>query len=499
MRAIDIKVGELETFQVKDMRIKHYPNEHATLEIEGYINAAEIESVKRFTLADELLQISASDDGATWYWHGYIFDMEIQHLLHETYVKLTLISQSVKMDQTKKTRSFQKEGTKISEIIDYICKEYKALVTVNGVDKEIDGMLVQYQETDWEFLKRLASHLNEQVIVYSKHAGLVIDIGLSSVSDIAGTAPSVITYRNDIQALRRELDYDLTEADVEIAIFDSREMLGITDVIETGKGNFYIYGIESKFQQEELVMKYTGYRRKNYKTPLVRNRNIIGASLNGKVHAVSGSKVQVDLDVDVNNTLCGNKDFSYATVYSSDAGTGWYCMPEVGDTVRVYFPSDIEKNAYAISSVHLDVEIDDSRSNPEIKSISNAQKKQIVFSPEGILLQNTENMYVSLNDTTGIEIVSNLPITIHSDMNITMDAATNIEINGMTQVALKQGTCGTTINQEGGQAQASTTAVATTDQTATEPASTSDATILLSDGTITVSGVEFRLQENEGV
>lgn len=190
--------------------------------------------------------------------------------------------------------------------------------------------------------------------------------------------------------------------------------------------------------------------------------------------------------MDAGNTLCGNKDFSYATVYSSETGTGWYCMPEIGDTVRVYFPSDRERNAYAISSVHLDVQIDHSRSNPEIKSISNAQNKQVVFAPDGIMIQNTENMYVMLSDTNGIEIKSDLPISIHSDTNVTISANQDIEISGKAQVALKQGTCGTTIAQGGAP---TTTAVAPTTQ---------DATVLLSEGMVTVSGVEFRLQENEG-
>lgn len=102
------------------------------------------------------------------------------------------------------------------------------------------------------------------------------------------------------------------------------------------------------------------------------------------------------------------------------------------------FPIRKEKNAYAISSVHLDVQTNDSRSNPDIKSISNAQNKQVVFAPDGILIQNTENMYISLNDENGITIVSDLPICIHSDMNIALSAGENIEIGGARQVAIKQ-------------------------------------------------------------
>ena len=97
------------------------------------------------------------------------------------------------------------------------------------------------------------------------------------------------------------------------------------------------------------------------------------------------------------------------------------------------------------------------------------------------MIQNTENMYISLNDENGITIVSDLPICIHSDMNIALSAGENIEIGGA-----RQGECATTIKEEGAPVEEL-------------PApTTEDATILMSEGKITVSGVEFRLQENEG-
>lgn len=486
MRTMQIKVGKLKTLRIRQFQISHCPGKHAMLSVEGYINDEEIDEVKRMSVSDTTVQIQLLTEHESKQWYGYVYDIEIQHMPHETYIRAKLISQSVTMDKEKKTRSFQTEGTTIGQIIEYVCKDYDVKVNLQGTDQAMDKMIVQYEETDWEFIKRLASGLNEQVIVRPENVGLVLDIGLSETKGTCREAPDMYTYRSDIQALRRNMEYELGEADIDTIIFESTELYDIEDAVQTERGKFYLYKISSEIQNEELVMKYTGYRKQNFKTPKVSNTKIVGASLNGKVHAVSGSKVQVDLDVDADNPLCGNKDFSYATVYSSESGTGWYCMPEIGDMVRVYFPSEKEKNAYAISSVHLDVQTNDSRSNPDIKSISNAQNKQVVFAPDGILIQNTENMYISLNDENGITIVSDLPICIHSDMNIALSAGENIEIGGARQVAIKQGECATTIKEEGAPVEEL-------------PApTTEDATILMSEGKITVSGVEFRLQENEG-
>ena len=63
--------------------------------------------------------------------------------------------------------------------------------------------------------------------------------------------------------------------------------------------------------------------------------------------------VKINLEIDGNQDEGTARWFPYSTVYSSPDGTGWYCMPEVGDAIRLYFPDNEEKNAYAISSVNL--------------------------------------------------------------------------------------------------------------------------------------------------
>ena len=63
--------------------------------------------------------------------------------------------------------------------------------------------------------------------------------------------------------------------------------------------------------------------------------------------------VQVQFDEDENKEGCGRHWFDFATVYSTPDGAGWYCMPEVGDEVRVVFPDNYEEHAYVASSVHV--------------------------------------------------------------------------------------------------------------------------------------------------
>ena len=68
------------------------------------------------------------------------------------------------------------------------------------------------------------------------------------------------------------------------------------------------------------------------------NKKIIGASMKGNVTAVKKDTVKVVLMEDETGGWAGQKWFAYSTIYSSPDGTGWYCMPEKGDSVRLIFP-----------------------------------------------------------------------------------------------------------------------------------------------------------------
>ena len=69
----------------------------------------------------------------------------------------------------KKNRSFQNKQKTYVSLENEIMEVYsKAMISdVASKKKELGKFIVQYQETDWEFLKRLASHF---------HTGLVNDV-----------------------------------------------------------------------------------------------------------------------------------------------------------------------------------------------------------------------------------------------------------------------------------------------------------------------------------
>lgn len=142
------------------------------------------------------------------------------------------------------------------------------------------------------------------------------------------------------------------------------------------------------------------------------------------------------------------KWFPYSTVYSSPDGTGWYCMPEKGDKVRLYFPNEKEEQGYIISSINIGntgentvpeggAGVTAPRTNPDNKSLSNKYNKQIELTPTMIAITNNKGMSITMDDEKGIEIVSDKKITIRSEeelavvslnSNVNVEAAESIEL-----------------------------------------------------------------------
>ena len=104
----------------------------------------------------------------------------------------------------------------------------------------------------------------------------------------------------------------------------------------------------------------------------------MGCSLKAKVTGVKEDRVQVRLMGDERGNQYITLWHPYATVYSTPDGTGWYCMPEIGDEVRLTIPGKEEKEAYVTSSVHLDTN-NEERKNPEEKLLKTKYQKEIRF------------------------------------------------------------------------------------------------------------------------
>ena len=88
---------------------------------------------------------------------------------------MTCIPKSVLLDRIPKYKSFQDPTISYKDILKEVNKNYRTnneseksnFVELGDGLKEVPRMTIQYNETDWEYLKRIGSYTGEPVIVFN--------------------------------------------------------------------------------------------------------------------------------------------------------------------------------------------------------------------------------------------------------------------------------------------------------------------------------------------
>ena len=156
-----------------------------------------------------------------------------------------------------------------------------------------------------------------------------------------------------------------------------------------------------------------------------------GVSVFGTVTGVQRDRVRVRMVTDASGTCQDAFYFPYSTVAASPDGSGWYCMPKAGDSVRIFFPERDEKEGYAVSSIL--GQVSQSGGNPDRKNITTPDQKTVQFIDGGILL--------AVRDGKGsVKLMNNGMAEVCSDTGIRLGAASTGAIQAGGKVTLKAGT-----------------------------------------------------------
>ena len=114
------------------------------------------------SLAQELYnseQGICTQDG-TVIFRGILENLEVTSQHDYVICQGTIVSGSILMDTTPRCRSFQNPDMTWGQILETVIQAYPhgfLLKNCRNIDKSIGRPIIQYQETDWEFLNRIAS------------------------------------------------------------------------------------------------------------------------------------------------------------------------------------------------------------------------------------------------------------------------------------------------------------------------------------------------------
>lgn len=446
------KINNIRILDIGNVIMEAKWDVHPIFEISCQIADDEYTNMRRMIHSETFMYISYRNEKEKEkiLFTGLLEKGEVYQNITGTYVILKLTGMTRMLDKLKHTRVFQNKSMTYAEIINKILNKYGFYYLSDlNLEQRTNEIIVQYQETDWEFLQRIASHLNVGVLSNFDDKNKYIVIGLQKKNQ------KIVEFRDytvkkrmkrfeedtNISALEYEMVYTILtdiylELGTKVTIMNQETFVSLCRTKKISEEVLFEY---------ELVTENSFHKRKYY------NDGIIGAALKGKIIDVANDQVKVMITDKDDDTEKPNASWlPYSTVYSSPDGTGWYCMPEIGDQVRVYFPNEIENDCYTISSVHASSGVMQRvRNNPDNKSLSTKYGKTIELSPNSIKITNGNGMLINISDDDGIVLLSASDINLTADGNISLiSSADTVDICAAEGIKITQGDNSITIQDE---------------------------------------------------
>lgn len=397
-------------------------NDHARLYVRGILKEGEEDSLIGGSWEETCIKLKEA--GKTLFC-GVASDVGIICESGVYYLEAEAVSWTVKMDKEEKKRSFQEKGRSYKSIVNQIVAEYGGTAKCPAPDKQIENLLLEYRETDWEFLKRLASHSNSVLVADATAEKPSFSFGLADGNSYGDdTANSGdFSVRKKMARYRKlsqcsEISYQEQDA-VEYTIRTDQAALEIGDCISIKGNSLYVREVRLCLKGSVFMCYCSATTKPGISALKAWHPNISGLTLDAKVLKAENDTVKVHLAIDASQDEATAYPFPYATGYSAENHTGWYVMPETGDTVQVIFPTEDENKAYAVQSARQ--EDTDKTSDPQVKYLRTPNGKEIKLDKEEILI--TANDFVTLiriNETSGIDIITDQEVQILSEGSITV-------------------------------------------------------------------------------
>ena len=395
--------GIYSQVQIHEFSLNHSINEHASLTISGIIPEELVPKCISSGYIDNTIVLIALDEqnNQEIIFQGIITNLEHVYESNFNFVTFFCKSNSYITDVFVNSQSFQNAQYTYDQVIKKTMNQWDKYSgwAYNPVDTklndEIESLFIQYNETDWEFLKRVVSHLN---------IGLIPSLVGSRVLFWAGL-PKLETYSWDnvefkiinnpliwnklienkrITATDNELDF------IKYYVFNQFKRYNLGDRIKFKNEEFYIGQMNIDYLVEEGITKYSYTISKylGWSQPTLFNQKLKGATIRAIVIDRIHAYTKLHLWIDEFQTVEDARWIPHTVYYAGGGKHGWCAMPDLNEIVRLYFPTEHEEESQIIGSEHVDFKhiaqytnqtVEDGKSE---KSPKNAANRDDFIQPE---------------------------------------------------------------------------------------------------------------------
>ena len=411
--------------KILDFQTWEEPGEHAR----GNFRLLLSENETGINSMDAPIQLLGQGNTAGALFSGYPEKVEIKEERGYRIADIQAVSGTILLDQKKSNRVFQKKAQTYMGIANTITAdtEHSACI-LPGSDMQTGGTLIQYQETDWNFLKRMASQLGLPLVPdisyyyprfylglpegEKKELGEILSCDMCFDGRYYAVSGKCLVDREDF------ICYDVV----------TRTSLSLGDRVTYEGRELLVSRKKTELVRGEVIFTYRLAGNSYTWVPWEDNPDYTGMSFVGSIVGTQGEQVEVAFDID--KSAAGGNRYGFAPA----TGNLMYCMPQKGTKTALYIGNGDEAQGIATGCIRTNGSTCEGTGSPEKKSFRSEHGKGMDLYPQRMGLDGGETGKITFEDETGTTIESNGGLVLMAKEGIRLESMTGIAMQGMSDI-----------------------------------------------------------------
>lgn len=406
----------IELKEIRGLTIHACPNEHAVATVDAILNVSQ-SGVIADKLSAQPISISTKGPNGKTLFYGVIAEALMGREADFVTLHIKAYSLSWLLDLEQKSRSFQRTDQNHTDVISGILTDYDADAIYNIPDKAIEKPYIQYQETDWEFIRRIASQLGAPIIpaMQLAYAGLYIGFpakgGAETINSPIYRVGLDERYRQRPGGDRRQCIYYEVEEYTPRLIGDQVTFRGET---------LYVSAMNACLQKNVLYFMYRLAGLDYNKVMPIYNQALCGRNITGTVLDRKAELLRLHLEIDEEQ----NTDDAYFYPWLPETGNIMYDMPELETRVSLYMQNADEHSAICIQNIRDNGAACPLTQDQSQRFWSTELQKSLSLKPRTIDLAAMKAGDAALiDDNFGCQITSGKEVLIQACGNVSINGA----------------------------------------------------------------------------
>ena len=411
--------------KILDFQTWEVPGEHAR----GNFRLLLSENETGINSMNAPIQLLGQGNTAGALFSGYPEKVEIKEERGYRIADIQAVSGTILLDQKKSNRVFQKKVQTYMGIASIVTAdtEHSACI-LPGSDMRTGGTLIQYQETDWRFLKRMASQLGLSLVPDTSYyyprfylglpegekreLGEIISCDLCFDGRYYAVSGKCLVDREDF------ICYDVV----------TRTSLSLGDRVTYEGRELLVSRKKTELAGGEVIFTYRLAGNSYTWVPWEDNPDYTGMSFVGSIVGTQGEQVEVAFDID--KSAAGGNSYGFAPA----TGNLMYCMPQKGTKTALYIGNGDEAQGIATGCIRTNGSTCEGTGSPEKKSFRSEHGKGMDLYPQRMGLDGGETGKITFEDETGTTIESNGGLVLMAKEGIRLESMTGIAMQGMSDI-----------------------------------------------------------------